>query len=80
MLIPHGKVGYDYRSALACPSVLGANKEYAERLAANLKRKTGKLAVVFTRNSKGRKFLRKCRKRAYISINARNVEELFGNC
>lgn len=80
VLIPHGKVGYDYKSALACPSVLGANKEYAERLAANLKQKCGKLAVVFTRNSNGRKFLRKCRKRAYISINARNVEELFGNC
>lgn len=80
VLIPHGRVGYDYKSALVCPSVLGANKEYAERLAANLKRTTGKLQVVFTRNPQGRKFLRKCRRKAYITVNARNVEEIFGNC
>jgi superfamily II DNA or RNA helicase len=80
VLIPHGKVGYDYKSALVCPSALGANKEYADRLADNLKRTTGKLRVVFTRNQKGRKFLRKCRKKAYITLNARNVEEIFGNC
>lgn len=80
VLIPHGRMGYDYKSALVCPSELGANKEYAERLAANFKRTTGKLKVVYTRNPKGRKFLRKCRKKAYINMNARNIEEVFGNC
>lgn len=79
IIIPRGILGYRYRYALACPNVLGSKQEYAELFAAKLKKSTGRLEVVYTRNEKGRAFIRKCRRNAYISENARQVEQLFGN-
>jgi len=79
LLIPRGVTGYNLRNALACPNELGVNKDYVTLLADNLKRTAGKLGVVYTRNERGRKLLKKCRKRAYINQNSRNIEDLFGN-
>ena len=58
-----------YWRAMACPEILGAKKEYAEKLIHNLKRLTGKLCVVYTRTEKGRRLILKCRRRSYISKN-----------
>ena len=58
-----------YWRAMACPEILGAKKEYAEKLAQNLKQMTGKLRVIYTRTEGGRRLILKCRRRSYISHN-----------
>ena len=55
--------------ALACPEVLGAKKEYAEALARNLRKVTGRMCVIYTRTKEGRRLILNCRRRAYISKN-----------
>lgn len=79
VLIPkYGKV-YRYKCALACPSVLGTKQENVRLFADNLKKTLGKMEIVYTRSTKGNAFLKRCRRKAYITENNRIVEETFGN-
>ena len=58
-----------YWRAVACPDILGAKKEYAQALARNLRKVTGRLCVIYTRTEGGRRLILKCRRRSYISKN-----------
>ncbi len=79
VLIPRGMLGYDYNSALACPPIFGNNKENATLFADNLKKTAGRLKVVYARGKNAHKFLKKCRKRAYITRNSQNIEDCLVN-
>ena len=65
-----------YRFSFACPSVIGKKKEYAEVLAKKLK-KVGRFELVFTRREDGRRLILTCRKKSYININQRNLEQIY---
>ena len=58
-----------HSQSYACPSVIGAKKEYTERLLHHLQRTAGTFDVVYTRNEEGRAELPKCRRRSYINRN-----------
>ncbi|MBD5585427.1 MAG: DEAD/DEAH box helicase family protein [Clostridia bacterium] len=79
LLIPREHGILRYRNALACPTVLGNKQDVARTFAKNLKKSLGKIELVYTRNERGRKILKHCRKTSYISENSREVEEAFGN-
>ena len=65
-----------YRFSFACPSVIGKKKEYAEVLAKKLK-KVGRFELVFTRREDGRRLILTCRKKSYINVNQRNLEQIY---
>ncbi len=58
-----------YSHSYACPSMIGAKKEYAERLLYHLRRATGAFGLIYTRNEAGRAELLKCRRWSYINQN-----------
>ncbi len=58
-----------YTQCYACPSVIGAKKEFVERLLHHLKRTAGAFELIFTRNETGRAELLKCRRWSYINQN-----------
>lgn len=62
---------YNYRLSFACPSVLGKKKEYVAALAKRLERTTGRFEAVYTHKEDGRRLILKCRRRSFISENAR---------
>ena len=77
LLIRRNALGkYAYRYSFACPSVIGKKKEYAEALARKLK-KVGRFELVFTRREDGRKLILTCRKKSYISVNQRQIEQIY---
>ena len=77
LLICRNALGkYAYRYSFACPSVIGKKKEYAEALARKLK-KVGRFELVFTRREDGRKLILMCRKKSYISVNQRQIEQIY---
>lgn len=65
-----------YYRSLACPSILGKNKEDAEALAARLSRVWGKTAAVYTRNKQGRRHILNAREKSIISRHER-IERCF---
>jgi hypothetical protein len=62
---------YNYRLSFACPSVLGKKKEYVAALAKRLERTTGRFEAVYTHKEDGRRLILKCRRRSFISENAK---------
>ena len=76
LLIPKGIFGYRYRGALACPEIIGAKREYADILAAELKKSAGKIDAVYTRTERGRKLILKCWRNSYITQNAGAIYEI----
>ena len=48
----------------ACPTVLGAKKEYAERLRQELEKRGDRFRLVYTRNTEGHRTLLACRRAA----------------
>lgn len=68
---------YDYSQSYACPSVLGKKKEYVEVLAEKLRGSTGNFEPVYTHREDGRRFILKCRKRAYITHNQRRMNKKY---
>ena len=68
---------YRYAMSYACPSVIGKKKEYAEALAENLKRSTGRFQPVYTRNDNGRQLIFKCRRCSYITHNEKTMNTKF---
>ena len=80
IILPRRKLGgYDYRRALACPSILGTKQEYAQALAKNLKKATGRMVVVYTRTEKGKSFIKKCRRRAFIYYSSADIYSGYAN-
>ena len=69
ILIPERFGVFSYYRAMACPEILAARGEYAEGLARNLRRTTGRLNAVYTRTERGRRFLLRCRKSAFVTKN-----------
>lgn len=69
ILIPERFGVFSYYRAMACPEILATRGEYAEGLAHNLRRTTGRLIAVYTRTERGRRFLLKCRKSAFVTKN-----------
>ena len=65
----------DKRNSLACPSIIGQKKEYAEEFYKELQKHTGKYLLVYTRNEEGRKFILDCRKNSYITLNHKQIDK-----
>lgn len=65
----------DYSSSFAVPEVLAGNSKNAGIFAKHMSRMLGNFALVYTRSEEGRKILLKCRKRAFIS---RNYRQMYG--
>ncbi|MCH5163858.1 MAG: DEAD/DEAH box helicase family protein [Clostridiales bacterium] len=75
LLIPRALVfGLRYSNALACPEILASKAEYANCFIRHLKKSMGKMEAIYTRNENGRKLILKCRKRAYITRNAKELK------
>lgn len=68
---------YRYAMSFACPAVIGKKKEYAQALAENLKRTTGRFEPVYTRSDSGRQLILKCRRRSYITYNEKTMNRKF---
>lgn len=66
--------GTDYSSSYACPSIIGAKKEYAEYLSGCISKKVKGFNVIYTRNEKGRQELLKCKKYSYINHNSNLIK------
>lgn len=64
---------YNYKYSFACPSIIGKNKETADIFNKYLSKIIGKYELVYTRCENGRKFILKCRKKSYISYNAKKI-------
>lgn len=64
---------YDYKISFACPSVIGQKKEYVELFLDELKMDLGKMDIIYTRNEDGRKMILKCRKKSFITFNAKTI-------
>lgn len=77
LLIPKGIFGYRYRGALACPEIIGAKREYADILAAKLKKSAGNIDAVYTRTERGRRLILKCWNNSYITQNAGTMYEIY---
>lgn len=69
--------GYDYSHSFACPSVIGKKKEYAATLAKILKNTTGNFEAVYTSREDGRRFILKCRKKAYVTRNHKTIDKKY---
>ncbi len=67
---------YNFALSFACPSVIGKKKEYVEILAKHLK-STSKFEPIYTHREDGRKFILKCRKHSYITLNQRLVNKKY---
>lgn len=61
--------GYRYKMSFACPTVLGKKKEYAETLARQLKKNTGRFELIYTYREDGRRLIRKCWRHSYLTQN-----------
>lgn len=61
-----------YSFSMACPSLLGNNKQNAELFQKELRRQLGDVSVVYVRNEAGHAIYRKCVKRSFVNyeINA----------
>lgn len=61
-----------YSFSMACPSLLGNNKQNAELFQNALKRQLGDVSVVYVRSEAGHAIYRKCAKRSFVNyeINA----------
>jgi superfamily II DNA or RNA helicase len=68
---------YNYRLSFACPSIIAKRKEYAGILAKNLRFPNGRFEVVNVHRENGRRFILKCRKKSYISLNQRLIEKRY---
>lgn len=80
IILPKRRLGgYDYKRALACPAILGAKQEYAQAFAKKLKRATGRVEVVYTRTEKGRAFIKKCKRRAFVYHSSADIYLGYGN-
>lgn len=64
---------WDYSTSFAVPELLAGNSKNAGILAKNMSHQLGNFALVYTRSQEGRKILLKCRKRAFISSNYRQM-------
>lgn len=69
IIIKKGLFGYRHLFSFACPSVIAQKKEYVEILKKELELSFGRMAVVYTRNEKGRRFILECRKKSYVTKN-----------
>jgi superfamily II DNA or RNA helicase len=69
-----------YYRSLACPSILGNNKENAEALAARLSRVLGRTDAVYARNEQGRAHILNTRRFSFVSRHDRleRVMDRFG--
>lgn len=65
---------YNYRYSFACPSIIGKNKDNAKIFNNYLSKIIGKYSLVYTRYEAGRKLILKCRKKSYITYNAKQVD------
>ncbi len=74
IMVSRGRLGHDWTRSYACPSVIGKNKETAEKLTKHLKGKSGNFDLVFTRSTEGRKALFHARKCSYINLNSSVVK------
>ena len=63
----------NYLCSFACPSIIGKRKEFVQELVWQLKRNTGRFKLIYTRNENGRKLILKCRRNAYITYNAKQL-------
>ena len=64
---------YNYKYVFACPTIIGKNKDTADLFNRYLSKIMGKYELVYTRYEEGRKFILKCRKKSYITYNAKKV-------
>lgn len=69
--------GYNYGLSFACPSIIGKKKEFVEVLTEKLRATTGNFEPVYTHREEGRKLILKCRKNAYITRNARELNRKY---
>jgi len=80
IIIPRRRLGlYDYRRALACPTVLGTKQEYAQTFSKKLKKATGSMQAVYTRTDKGRAFIKKCRRHAFVYYSSADIYSGYGS-
>lgn len=64
-----------YFHAMACPSIIGQNKETAEILLRKLNKNVNEYSLQYTRNEEGRKILLKCKKVALLTINQKQLNK-----
>lgn len=62
-----------YRRSYACPAELGRTRENAACFAAQLRRRVGHFALIYTRTEAGRAAILRCRRRAFITQNDRLI-------
>lgn len=77
LIAKRGKNRYNYRLSFACPSIIGAKKEYVEQLRSHLAKLAGKFEAVYTYREKGRRLILECRRRAYITHNERALDKHY---
>lgn len=57
-----------YYYSLACPSLLGGNRQNAELFQKELARQMGSVSVIYTRNETGHVIYRKCVKQSFVNF------------
>ncbi len=62
-----------YYYSMACPSLLGNNKQNAELFQKELVRQLGSISVVYTRNEAGHSIYKKCVKRSFVNFEVNSV-------
>lgn len=67
---------YVFKLSFACPSVIGKKKENVELLAKHLKA-TSRFEPIYTHREDGRRFILKCRKCSYITLNQKIVDKKY---
>lgn len=68
---------YNYKYSFACPTMIGKNKETATLFNHYLSKIIGSYVLVYTRHGEDRKFILKCRKKSYISYNAKKINRKY---
>ncbi|MBR0198932.1 MAG: DEAD/DEAH box helicase family protein [Oscillospiraceae bacterium] len=62
-----------YYYSMACPSLLGNNKQNAELFQKELARQLGDMSVIYTRNEAGHSIYKKCVKRSFVNFEVNSV-------
>lgn len=65
-----------YSLSMACPSLLGNNKQNAELFQRELARQLGDMLVVYTRNEAGYAVNKKCVKRSFVNFEANTARSI----
>jgi hypothetical protein len=67
---------YNYRYSFSCPSDLDKNAETVEIFKRHLKKALGEIDLKYAYSEDGRKLLVKCKKKSFLSLNARMIDKM----